>query len=276
MDISKEVERIMASREAFDAFVYTPFEEMLAEMPLRQKNAALSAYVEKSLPAGLPHIIKEGKHAFLSRDVGTPNYETLRFISAIDAMEDFVPIIWEYGQDKFTPNQNELKYALGKMTFYQGQGKKGGEKTIKQSTVNFNENEGKKLVDVKTEWGQSLIDFHHELFTPIRKSLKHDLIFFDASEWYSKSGGVVEKYYKNIFTMFLTHGVLFENFMVEHESEVAFIRSVFLPAFIEIYRETGVKPLIVPLSPTDIESDLFWSYYPPQLADYVKGKSKIQ
>ncbi len=208
MEFAKEIERIMADREAFNAFVYTPFEEALVEIEKRQNDHALEAYVTKSLPAGLPPVVRKGKHAFLSRDVGTPNYETLRFISAVDVMEDFTPIIWEYGQDKFTPNQNELKRALGKMTFYIGHGKKGGEKTVRQGVVNFNTEEGKKLADVKTEWGQPLI--------------------------------------------------------------------VFLPAFMEILKETGQKPLIVPLSPTDIEGDQFWSYYPPQLSDYVKEKNKLQ
>ena len=57
--------------------------------------------------------------------------------------------------------------------------------------------------------------------------------------------------------------------------ELSFTKEVFLPAFIEVIRITGVKPLIVALSPTDIEGDNFWMCHPHESEIHVKEKLEI-
>ena len=60
--------------------------------------------------------------------------------------------------------------------------------------------------------------------------------------------------------------------MIDHKQEKEFIRKVFLPAFISILEETGMKPLIVPLEPTEIEGGKFWICYPKEMMSIVKDK----
>ena len=266
-----DIETLISDRTAFNAFVYTPLHDAMKELEARQSDPKLLEYLEKTLPAGVPEILKGKKHTFLSRDVATTNYEARRFVYINDAMDDFTPVFWEYAQDKFTPEVNEAKHALGKMTFYAGRAKNGTEIIQKVNIIDFQVSTGKKISEVMTKWGQPLIDFHHELFSFTGQRIS-DIIFYDASEWYAKSGLTVDKYYKHLFKLFLVHGINFENFLLENAHEKQFICDVFLPAFISILEDTGKKPLIVALEPTDMEGNSFWHYYPIESMDYVKKK----
>ena len=66
--------------------------------------------------------------------------------------------------------------------------------------------------------------------------------------------------------------------MFEEEEALAvllFTKTVFLPAFIAVYKEFGVKPLIVALEPTEIETDIFWMSHPyPHKRLLTKNKNK--
>ncbi len=270
-----DIDHLISNREAFNKFVYTPLDEAVRELDERSKDKKLKEYVKKTLPIGVPNIIEDGKkYAFLARVVATPNHESHRFLSVIDVLDHFIPVFWEYIDDKFTPNMNEIKYHLARMTFYLGRGKKGGEKITNLRVVDFNVHGGKKISDVKTIWGQSLSDFHHEFF---KKHYAHhhklnNPIFFDGSAWQAECDNDIKIYYKYIFTLFLTHGIIFENFLLNNKGELVFIKEVFLPIFLSILKDTGKKPLIVALEPTDIEGDKFWMYYPHEYKKFVEYK----
>jgi hypothetical protein len=45
-----------------------------------------------------------------------------------------------------------------------------------------------------------------------------------------------------------------------------------LPAFIHVYEETGLKPLIVALEPTDTEDDEYWISYPHEEKSFIAEK----
>ncbi len=60
--------------------------------------------------------------------------------------------------------------------------------------------------------------------------------------------------------------------MVENKNELLFIKNIFLPAFLKIYRETTYKPLIVALEPTEIEGDRFWLCHPHPSIEVVQRK----
>lgn len=269
-----DIEYLIGSRAAFNEFVYTPLDQALLELEKRSKDVVLENTVQEILPAGLPEPLKTGHGAIIFRQLATPNYEIKRFINIIDVISGIHPIIWEYHSDKFTSN-NECKHALGKMHFYGGKGKLGGAKIETLNIIDFNTYNGKKINEVKTLWGQSLVDHHHELLD--LEYVNHEIKpyhLFDSSDWFSKSGGSAKEYYKNFLTLFVQNGILFENFMLD-QKEMAFTRDVFLPAFIEVIRQTGHKPLIVALEPTDIEGDKFWLCYPPNSLGPIKGKIEL-
>lgn len=255
-----DIAALVEDREAFNALVYTDVNEAIA---------AFRARTHEELPsiAPPPAILEKGMPAAMFRQVFTPNYEIRRFLNITDAL-DLRPIFWEYHADKFTPN-NEWKHALGKLFFYGGTGKKGGARIEALKIIDFNESNGRPINELKTLWGQSLIEFHHELLQKCFRKTSPET--FDASEWFGNNGKTAYGYYRAFISLFVKEAILFENFML-HGTEGEFTRDIFLPAFLDVWRETGRKPLIVSLEPTDIEGDRFWLCYPNEDRAYVERK----
>ena len=258
-----KIEELLSDRKKFQEYIYTPPMEAILELKRRwaDKNIKITTPI-------LP-IFKNGFKAVLHRQLITPNYEVLRFMNIVDCFE-FEPILFEYSFDKFV-TENEWKYHLGHMCFNFGHGKKGGVKIDRINIIEFNEANGKKISDVKTIWNQKLTDFHHELFNCRFPQFKNSI--FDESKWYLDNGGNAKSYYKPFLSFFIKHGILFENFLLDSK-ELSFSREVFLPAFLQVEEETGLKPLIVALEPTDIEVDLFWMCHPPEIKEHVLNKIK--
>lgn len=267
-----DIEQLVSDRVVFNAFVYTPVEEALKTIESRRNDSILRERVLTIIPNDIPDVLRDRNVAILFRHVATPNYEIRRFISIVDAIGGIDPLFWEYHSDKFTSN-NELKHALGKMSFFFGNGKKGGQKINRHNIINFNSENGKKIKEICTVWNESLIDFHHNLFALSYPKLA-DNCFFDASEWFKESGGSAKEYYIKFLALFIQNGILFENFMLD-EKEREFTKTVFLPAFISVWELTGVKPLIVALEPTEIEGDNFWVCYPSETERHITEKLEI-
>ena len=116
-----------------------------------------------------------------------------------------------------------------------------------------------------------MIEFHHEIFFRSFPQLTKEKNIFDVSDWIRKHGETPREYYRTFLSLLVKHAIQLENFMLD-ERELSFTKEIFLPAFIEVYKETGVKPLIVALEPTEIEGDKFWTSYPYQDRSYVEEK----
>ncbi len=271
-----DIDYLIRDRKVFDDFIYTPLDGITDVLRSREQNTSLANYINSSIPIEIPKFLKSKKYAFLSRDVATPNFETKRFIDVVSQINDLSPLFWEYHQDKFTPNVNIAKYNLGKPSFYLGEDKKGGERRRSINLIDFNTYNGHKMSNIKTLWDEEFVRFHHDFLrdTLLEKG-NHSVSFFDASSWYIEAGGEVKTYYKYVLLLFLRNGVLFENFLLNDKEEILFIKKVFLPAFIEIYKECGKKPLIVALAPTETEGNDFWMYYPAEAIQFVKNKMNL-
>lgn len=264
-----QIEELLSDREKFNEFVYTPREEAIKKFKIREDDQNIQEYLWKDNILDLPEMIKEKKPAVLFRNIVTSNHEVMRFLSLVDAIDGFYPLLLEYKEDKFTDN-NEWKHSLGKIPFFLGLDKNHNKRLQKVSVIDFTAWNGKKISEVETFWGQKLADFHHELLTTINPRADQYVIL-DISEWISNSGGNAGEYYKHFLKLFLSKALLFENFMLSPK-ELSFTREVFLPAFIEICAEVGQKPLIIALEPTDIEGDNFWISQPHASLDFVKKK----
>lgn len=265
---AKLIDELISDRSKFDEFVYTPVEVAIEEMKQRDDNVKLAEYISGVLGYSSKELLKADEYAVLSRPVVTPNYELRRFFTIADALK-LKPVVWEYTESKFVP-QNECKYALGRMGFFFGVGKKGGIKMEYVNVIDIDKSAGKKISEIQTRWGQSLVDFHHSLFEEYSKEALN-VACLDGSGWYEKYGGKAGEYYFNFLVLFLMNGILFENFMLD-DKEVGFTRDVFLPALIRLRREIGFKPLIVALEATTIEGDKFWMSYPGELISTVRDK----
>ena len=270
MDSTPPIDELVSDREHFSALVYTPLDEALEELKRRRAESGLEKYVDSHLPVGLPDSLKEKPRAVTFRQVVTPNYEVMRFLNIVDMVGGLDPLFFEYREDKFTDN-NLWKYSLGNLGFYSGRSKEGNEKIKKIKVIDFNTYRGKKISEVQTLWGQGLIEFHHELFVRTYSKRIGRNSLFDASEWFSQSGGKAIDYYRHFLTLFLRNGILFENFLLDTK-EGEFTKNIFLPAFLEVMSGSGHKPLIVALEPTEIESEEFWLCHPTDSISFVNKK----
>lgn len=263
-----DIPRLLQNRKAFDETLYTPLEEAWEELVKRRQDKDLESKVNEMLSSDIPLPLQREPKAVIFRHVLTPNYEARRFVSLLDGFGKIAPLFWEYHSDKYTPN-NELKRTIGRLFFYHGKGKKGGMKLDSLNVLDFNTANGRTISSLETLWGQNFVQFHHEFFSNCFLPLSE--CAFDASLWLKSHGGSSGNYYKSFLTLFIRHGILFENMMLS-DDEIEFARNVFLPAFIDVFNELGIKPLIVALEPTDIEGDHFWMCYPGQDKEYVERK----
>ena len=258
MENKDKIDDLIANREKFNNYVYTSLDDAMKQIEHRKNNESIDNYLKKTLPHGVPKVMKDKKSVVLFRHIATLNYEILRFISLTSVTDKFQQLILEYSADKFT-NRNEGKFFLGKMSFVKGRNRNNEILFENQNIINFNSSNSKSISSVKTLWGQSLVDFHHELFFKAFPELKDHM--FDLSRWIIENGDEAKKYYKFFLSLFLKHGMLFENFLLEN-NELIFTKDIILPAIMEIEKETGLRPLIVALEPTDIEDSKFWLSLP--------------
>mgnify|MGYP000508749092 CR=1 FL=1 len=259
---------ITADRKSFDSLVYAQLTDAIQELHRRQKDPELKAKVRKLLPAGIPELMNDKMNIAIFRHVATSNYEIRRFMSAADALEEHNTLILEYTADKFT-NRNESKYFLGRICLNKGLNKKGESMFECQNIVDFNSSNSTPIKDVKTLWGQSLVDFHHELFENVFPKFKANVV--DISDWLKHHGSTAKEYYKAFLLLFVRDGILFENFLLDGK-ELAFTKEIIMPCIKEITEELGVKPLIVALSPTEIEVDKFWFSHPYTDKDFISRR----
>lgn len=266
-DIEKQVEKICGNHEELNNFIYTPIDEAIKELEKRRKDEKLEKKIIELLGDNIPKPFQNKEKFVLARHLVTPNYEVSRFLTMADAFE-FDPLFFEYNDDKLI-YKNPWKYSLGKIRFYSGKGKKGGMKIDNVDVIDFNNSHGKKISSINTKWEQSLVDFHHEFFCNRFPKFKNSI--FDASDWYSNNGGNPESFYEKFLTLFIRHGILFENFLLD-ETELEFTKKIILPAIINISSKLGLKPLIVALEPTDIEGDGFWLCHPACTSEFVDKK----
>jgi len=265
--MEKQIEYLCNNKGEFAKFVYVSCEEAIAELNRRKIDKTLEKQVDDFLKGSIPEPLVEKEKFVLARHLITPNYEVSRFLIISDAM-GFEPLFFEYLDDKLI-YQNPWKYSLGKIPFYSGKDKNDSPKIKKISIIDFNNSHGKKISAANTNWGQSLVDFHHEFFNKRFPGFKKSI--FDGSSWYSNNGESPIHFYERFFALFIRHGILFENFLLD-ETEYEFTQKVILPAIINISNRFNLKPLIVSLMPTEVEGEGFWLSHPACTYDFVNKK----
>lgn len=258
MNRAEFVARLVADKEAFDDFVYTPIEDAVAELKRRRRNDALEPMLSPFLPHGAPAPLQDGERLVLARQIATPNYEMLRFMG-FEQICGVEPLVLEYHDDRFT-SRNAIKCRLGKLKFFDGLDKNCELKRSYETIIDFTRAERLPLKEVGTLWGQGLVNLHHQLLGMALPAARERT--FDASQWALASGGAAGKFYASLMSLFVRHAILFENFLL-NKDEMDFTKNVFLPAFLDVMDATSHKPLIVALTPTSLETDELWSCYPP-------------
>jgi len=283
--LTADIRAPQSARKLFDAWIrtwrapwdwsaealLTPLPEALVEIERRKNDPVLQKKVEEYLNHDIPPYFKDAPVLYLARHVATPNFETLRFLHLLEPL-GLRTVIGQDLKDKFVP-KNMLKKALGRLHVTTGITKHGSE--FKEHfenvrVVDFNTSSGKTFGDIKTVWGESLADFHNNLFAQIT-GVRTEIV--DDSEWIDRHHrGQLVPHYRKFLALFILHGVLFEDYSLDDKEERKFIRTVLKPAYKYVERKFGCKPLIATLTPTSIESPDYWVSYPNKVLAIIKKK----
>lgn len=245
-----------------------PF-EAIEELKRRQNDPALRKKIEEYLSGDIPNYFNDGPILCLSRHIVTPNFETLRFIHLMRQFEMKV-VVTQDSKGIFVP-MNHIKKALCKLPISQRLTQKGNtlhEHYKNLTIVDFNAADGKPFSYIETIWGEKLIDFHKRLFSELGIET---IEIPDDAEWIDRHhrDNLLE-HYKHLLSLFVVHGVFFENYDMKDPHERYFVQKILRPAFEFVEKHFGYRPLIVQAFPTTFESNRFWISYPPKVLDVVR------
>jgi len=248
----------------------TPYPVALEEVHKRSRDTGLRKRVEEYLGGDIPEYMRERPVLYLARHVATPNFETLRFLHLLEPLD--LPIVLSQDtKDTFT-SANMLKRFLGKLPVCTRVTQKAGvthELYQHKTVIDFTKAQGKPFSEVETLWGEPLAQFHARLFTELSTVPP---IITDDAEWIDRnSRGDLLAHYKRFLALFVAHGVLFEDYLVEDKEEEHFVREVLEPAFTFVEETFGVRPLITQLTPSSVESVKFWLSYPKDVLPLLKA-----
>lgn len=246
---------------------YTTLEEAKKEIWRRWNDPVLKKKVENFLGSNFPEPLKSGPRAVTVRCIASPDNEFFNFINESKKIE-LKPLFIEYPEDKFIA-KNSDKYSLCILHF-EKDGIKSYEESDKIKLINFNIFEGKSFNKIETLWGCNLVNFHHEIF---RRSISEQIEIYNFWNWFNETRYKTEYYYLYYLSLFVCHGILFENILMSEE-EREFTEKKIIPSLKKIEEIFGLKPLICPITPIDEEDNFRWWLYPEKVksiaSNYIK------
>jgi hypothetical protein len=257
-----------AETDLLKTYVYTSKSEAELELAKRWNDTELRNRVEQKLGTFMLKQLISAPRAVFSRSIISPNLEFNYFIDLVSDMQ-IEPLLLEY-DGKFVA-KNEEKYHLCKMYFLDHVGKRKTPVLSSFKIVDFNTNEGKNMSEIKTLNGQPLRDFHHGLLE--QQYPGKSVSILDITNWFNSTRFLTEDYYFYYFSLFVCHGILFENFLTEDKEEVSYIKSHVFKSFIKVHEYFGVKPLIFPLLPIENEKFRTWYSYSNDIKKSFPGDS---
>lgn len=271
-ELMDEAKKVEIENGVFDVSgIYTPLSIAKKEIWNRWNDKELRNRVEDYF-AEVPEVFKDNPKAVLFRNVATPNFEAKLFLDLASCV-DLKPAYIEFTKDKFC-TRNQDKLTLGKMVFFCGKDKKGGNIINHENIIDIKNDDNKHFDEIETHWGENFIDFHHRMFAAFINS---EIETFDISQFKANGESAFDVYVK-VLSFFVCHGVLFENYIEkDNHYEKRFTNEVVLPAIAKVESIFGLKPLIIPLLPIREEANQEWMWYPSDLRKEVtKYDQKIK
>lgn len=239
--------------------LYTPLQEAVAELAVRRSDERLCARVADFHRACPPTFMEGGPHACLGRQIITGDNEIARFLE-LSAASGLRPLGVSFTQDRFFA-LNPDKKCLAMLPFWA----KHQERVLNIVGVLQN---GLALKDITCRNGMSLVEFHRHLLEHQHPGFSGQVR--DMSDWAKAVSGAHFDYFP-FLALFLTGGILFENFRTDDEQEIAFTHGRTFPAFEKVGRMFGVRPLIVRLFTDEEVADPKWWHYPDALYPVAKA-----
>ncbi len=223
----------------------------MARMQDRRRDSELAERVSEFLGGDLPDYLEGNRPIlYLARHVATPNAETIHFLESMRCTGAHI-IIGQDDQDKFV-SVNAMKRALGRMPILSGPLSRSGPQPQvlrRHTVVDFASFDGRPIHEVRTLWGESLMEFHNRLFAkfvPGACELVQDASWIDRN-----SRGDLRSHYERLLALFVCHGVLCEDYWLDDSADTSerwFVSEILYPAHCATVARFGVPPLLVHLN----------------------------
>jgi hypothetical protein len=242
---------------------YTGLEDARVEIRKRWHDQALKQRVEEYLDNDIPPIFRDEPRAVLFRNIASPDFEFMHFLS-LSKKVGLKPVVLEYLNDRFS-TRNADKLGLVKLALFERENSKGEPIIQYRKLVDIKANDNKRFIDIKTQTreGRKLVDVHHDL---IERLAPGQVDIVDISEWISRHGGSAADYYKQFLPLFLAHGILFEDFVVQ-KSEAEFEKKAVIPALEHTVDAFSAPPLVCSLVPDP--TNVYWWSYPADISNLL-------
>jgi len=229
--------------------IYTSLDDAAQEIATRAKDTGLKREVEAFVKV-VPEPMRAQPRAWLDRYIASPDHEAFTFLEKA-RRANLKPLFVESLGDRFH-RENTDKLCLAEMVFLD----EGHEQAIKRQVINIKRSHMKVFTAIKTSWGGNFVEFHHGLFAHFMSDVER----FDASEWFYTQGKNAKEYYPGMLALFVCHGILFEDF-ITNDDEQRFADDVVYPAFDEVEKRFGLRPLISRLySDAELAQPFPWCY----------------
>jgi hypothetical protein len=256
--------------------IYTDPEVAVKEIKRRWKDNELEEKISKYLSGDVPSVLNNCPKIILIRHITTPDNEARKLIEYSKKF-DIELFFLEYTKDKFV-SFNYDKYTLLIMFILLGRKQNGQDHVFKFKISDINLANSREIQSLKTIWGESLVDFHHSIFSEVFPEYKDKI--FDLSLWLKNHGEKAKIYYEYIICLLLRNCILLEDFQ-EEGTEGEFTKNTFYPLFKKVEMIFGIKPLVVKLAPEDAVKNSSWWYYRDYIKDIVSNhinqfKNKIK
>ena len=238
--------------------LYTPIEVAVGELLARRHATA-------SLPTDpLAVYLHSDRFAVIFRQVASPNFELERFAALAQATQ-LTPLVLEYYGDRFL-TRNTLKCALAKLRFSRGYMTNDARRIPALAVTSLASSDNHAFRDIRTYWGQPLVSFHHELLgsVPALASIRT----LDITDWLQARGPDAAHNYTSFFSLFVNGAILFEDFLLTPQEQI-FTTEIVIPAFEMVFSNSGARPLICRIDPTDDAGSSSWFHYPLELLPRV-------
>lgn len=252
---------------------YTPLSVAVEELTKRRKSPTLLQMVREKLKLTPElEVLFEKPHLVMFRQVLSPNTETVLFFE-LAKKYNLTPLVIEYFEDKFVSTGNTFKRGLGKLPVHQFTDKNDFAVIKYKTVVDFNPHVGHTLGSVVTINGETLKDFHHDLFFKTL-DIQPIIISRDGSSWFKQFQSSHE-YYNSFLNIFIRDAILFETFL-DSGSEKEFTLNTVLPAFNHSKLKLDHAPLIVKATYENGNVNLpILNYYPTKVDDILIKKGYI-
>lgn len=232
-------------------------EEAVKELERRQElRPIIEQYWKEELGMAppIPEQLHHRPFAELARHVATWRYENA--LAATMCERVGVPLLLsQYIGDKFHVGNNSKK-SLVHGTMCYGKGKGNGFKTSphealtsmksrKQRQISLESMAGKKLLELQTVDGQSIIELHNQF----QQRMYPEAFINDCTKWYRHIGPSASKYYGASLSVFIAHGILLEDYHGGESGHTldSFTAKVYEPAWHHLYEKFGLPIIVVKL-----------------------------